>query len=314
MRLKWLRLLAQKHIDIKINNSPHLKTRIVERPGLWMTSTELDRLREDLHLIAGKTLDAKDLEYGVFSKDIEILEHVVITVIYRRADNHPIAFNALRFMPCDLGGVKHEVLHLGLVMVDPEEQRHGLSWVLYGLTCFLLFLRNQFRPLWVSNVTQVPAVVGMVSNTFSQVYPNPGEGTRQSLMHLLLSRSIMMNHRSAFGVDETAGFKEHESVITDAYTGGSDSLKKRFVDATSHRDPVFNAYCKEVLDYERGDDVLQIGKIDLAAAQRYIRDQVPRKSLRSLLTAACFVLLQRLLLPVLHWFDSSRNWKTLRPQ
>lgn len=35
------------------------------------------------------------------------------------------------------------------------------------------------RPLWVSSVTQVPAVVGMVSETFSQVFPAQ-DGTDQS--------------------------------------------------------------------------------------------------------------------------------------
>ncbi len=313
MRLKWLRLLAQKHIDLEISNSPKLRTRIVERPGLWMTSAELGLLRNDLRSIAAKTLAAKDLNYGVFSADLSVFEHLVITVVYRIEDHRPIAFNALRLMPCDLGAEKHEVLHLGLVMVDPDERSHGLSWVLYGLTCFLLFLRNQFRPLWVSNVTQVPAVVGMVSTTFSKVYPNPARKTRQSLKHLLLGRAVMKHYRYAFGVDNEAGFDEMRSVITDAYKGGSDNLKKRFEEAAPHRDPIFNVYCQTTLDYERGDDVLQLGKIDLAAAQSYLRHQVPRKSLRSLLTAVGFILLQRLFLPVFHWFDTARSWKTLRP-
>jgi hypothetical protein len=97
--------------------------------------------------------------------------------------------------------------------------------VLYGLTCFLLFVRNQFRPLWISNVTQVPAVVGMVSEMFSDVWPYP-DADRRTLNHVLMARRIMAGHRHVFGVGEDAEFDETRFVITNAYTGGSDNLKK----------------------------------------------------------------------------------------
>lgn len=61
--------------------------------------------------------------------------------------------------------------------------------MLYGLTCSLLFVRNRFRPLWVSNVTQVPAVVGMVSDMLSDVWPKPA-ADRRRLDHVFLARRI----------------------------------------------------------------------------------------------------------------------------
>ena len=123
---------------------------------------------------------------------------MIITLVTRR-DGTPIAFNALAIMT--LAGAAHptEVLHLGLVMVDPDERSKNLSWMLYGLTCFLIFMRRQFRPVWVSNVTQVPAVVGMVSQMFSDVWPGPANG-RRTLNHLLLARRIMDTQRHVFGV------------------------------------------------------------------------------------------------------------------
>jgi hypothetical protein len=62
-------------------------------------------------------------------------------------DGTPIAFNALVIMTLETVPDPTPVLHLGLMMVDPDQQSSGLSWVLYGLTCFLLFVRNQFRPI-----------------------------------------------------------------------------------------------------------------------------------------------------------------------
>ncbi len=67
------------------------------------------------------------------------------------------------------------------------------------------------------------------------------------------------------------------------------------------------------LDYERGDDVLQIGRIDLAASRRYLLNSVPRKSLPGLLATIGFLLLQRIALPVLYWFSPDKPWGVLRP-
>jgi hypothetical protein len=143
--------------------------------------------------------------------------------VRRRSDGRPVAFNALAIIDLDLGDGPTEVLHLGLVMVDPDLRSRGLSWILYGLTCVLLFFRNQMRPLWVSNVTQVPAIVGMVSETFSDVRPMPERPRESSLRHVLLARAIMRDHRHVFGVGEDAGFDEDRMVITNAYTGGRTS-------------------------------------------------------------------------------------------
>ena len=122
------------------------------------------------------------------------------------------------------------------------------------------------------------------------------------------------DHRHVFGVGPEAGFDETNSIITDAYTGGSDDLKKSFEQATHHREERYNAFCRDKLDYARGDDVLQLGRMDLAAARRYLLGQVPRASLPGLLGASAFLLLQRLLLPLVHWLDDTRRFGTLRPR
>jgi hypothetical protein len=154
----------------------------------------------------------------------------------------------------------------------------------------------------------------MVCETFSEVYPSPDPGSRQSFAHLTLARQIMRDHRHVFGVGPEAGFDESHSIITDAYTGGSDDLKKSFEQATHHREERYNAFCRDKLDYARGDDVLQLGRMDLAAARSYLLGQVPRSSLPGLLGASAFLLVQRLLLPLGHWLDDSRRFGTLRPR
>jgi hypothetical protein len=199
-------------------------------------------------------------------------------------------------------------------MIDPDAQGQGLSWVLYGLTTLVLFARDGLRPKWISNVTQVPAVFGMVCDTFSDVFPSPESTARQSFAHLQLARGIMREHRAVFGVGAEAGFDEARFVITDAYTGGSDALKKSYEAAPKHRDEQYNAFCLHQLDYARGDDVLQLGRVDLAGARRYLQREVPAGSMPALLAASAVLALQRLVLPLLYWLDDTRAFGTLRPR
>jgi hypothetical protein len=60
--------------------------------------------------------------------------------------------------------------------------------------------------------------------------------------------------------------------------------------------------------------VLQIGRIDLAGARRYLTSEVPAGSLPALLAASAVLALQRLVLPLVHWLDDRRAFGTLRPR
>jgi len=298
-------------MDVTLHTGADYVVRIVERPGLWMDDAALAGLRADLRTVAARTLDAGNLTYGVFSGAKEPMETVIITLVARR-DGTPVAFNALAVLTLDTTPHPTEVLHLGLVMVDPDERSKNLSWVLYGLTCFLLFFRRQFRPVWVSNVTQVPAVVGMVSDMFSDVWPCPRQG-RRTLNHLLVAREIMATRRPVFGVGDDAGFDEENFVITNAYTGGSDDLKKTWAAAPKHRDDGINRFCQDALDYDRGDDLLQLGRMDQAAMRSYLMREVPKSALIGLLLTSALVALRRFVLPVVRWADASGSWSILRP-
>src|ERR1700760_238911 len=130
----WINAFSQPTIDLTLHTHAGLRTRIVERPGLSLPEKDLDELVSRLRIVAGKTLPAGALSYGIFSGERERLSRAVITLIYEEATGRPIAFNALAVMDVELDGEIQPVIHLGLVMIDPEAQGQGLSWVLYGLT------------------------------------------------------------------------------------------------------------------------------------------------------------------------------------
>lgn len=298
-------------LDLRLKPQPGVTARIVERPTRHLKPADASRMVADMQAVARTVLGDAPLGYGAISGDEDRLADSILTILYDENDR-PIAFNALAWMELELRGRPEHVLHLGLVMIDPAVRSQGLSWVLYGLTCFLVFARSGLRPVWISNVTQVPAVVGMVAETFSAVYPS-ASGAPRSHDHLTLARGIMRNWRHVFGVGPDAGFDETRFVITDAYTGGSDNLKKRFEDAAKHRVAAYNELCASSLDYVRGDDLLQIGRIDLETARTYLRDAVPRESLAGVLAQGALLAVQAFILPVWHWLDADRGWGSLRP-
>ncbi|HEY5721106.1 MAG TPA: hypothetical protein VIT45_02180 [Allosphingosinicella sp.] len=305
------RILSSANMDLTFRPSRGLEVRIVERPGLWMRSRDLEALIAECRTVAATCLGGESLDYGLFGPDKAARERTIVTLIRDRATGKPIAFNALPLIPVELGGERMEVLHLGLVMVDPSARSGGLSWILYGLTCFLLFFRRQMRPLWVSSVTQVPAVVGMVAETFDSVWPGQS-GTAASFAHRHIARQIMRDHRHAFGVGPGAGYDDRDSIITDAYTGGSDNLKKSFDVAAPHRDDRYNRFCRERLDYARGDDLLQIGQIDLRTARRYMMEAVPRGALPKLGVQLLILATQALIAPTAQWLAADRSLGRLR--
>lgn len=309
----WLKALRQERLDLSFPAGGGLVARIVERPGLWMRADELQALSSALRTVAGKTLPVETLDYGVFSGDHERLRQSTITLITEKSSGRPIAFNALATMQVTLHRHPLEVTHLGLVMVDPDVRSRGLSWLLYGFTCIVMFVRNGMTPIWISNVTQVPAVVGIVSEAFGDVYPRPAAEARRSFDHLEIARDIMQRHRHVFGVGADAGFDEERFVITNAYTGGSQGLKKSLDQAAAHRNPIYSEFCRRELDYERGDDILQLGRLDLESCRRYVLDSVPRRSLPGVAAALAFVTVQRLVVPALRWFSADKPWGVLRP-
>jgi hypothetical protein len=277
-----------------------------------MSEHEIARLLADARRVAQRTLPEGTLDYGILTGERDRLDRSVVTVLFGQG-GQAVAFNAMTIMDATLHGRPAQVLHMGLVMVDPGVRSQGFSWILYGLTCLVLFARNQLRPLWLSNVTQVPAIVGMVTETFANVYPSPDPKARRSFEHLLLARQIMAGHRAVFGVGPDADFDEDRFVIRNAYTGGSDDLKKTFEEAPKHRDPAYNAFCARELDYARGDDVLQLCQLNLETAKRFVLKNVPRRSLPAVLGALAFVLLGRGILPLVYWLSSHQGWGILRP-
>jgi hypothetical protein len=303
-----------RYLDVRFRTRGGARARIVERPGLWMGEAEQDALIADLRAVVRASVadPGQTLEYGVL-KDRTRMDRVVLTIIYRPERDEPVAFNALHVLACELRGRREDVVHLGLTMIDPAYRQRGLAAALYGTTCFLLCARQQMRPLWISNVTQVPSVFGLVSAHFVDVFPSVRAGARRPFSHLQLARQVASRYRDVYGAGPEAEFDEEQFVLSNAYTEGSRALKKRFADAPMYRDEAVNAYCRDHLDYDRGDDFVQIGRFTASVARKYFTRSVPLISPIFLLTQATMLFVESLYGPVMQWLTPDRAMGPLRP-
>lgn len=289
------------------------RVRVLERPGTWMSPDQQRQLVADMRRVVD-SLGIGELHYGLLAGDTPHLEHAILTLIEDRATGTPIAFNAMQALECTLRGAPVDVIHIGLTVVDPRFRERGLAWILSGFTTFLLFVKNGLQPYWVSSVSQVPAAVGMVCEGAAHVYPGAPEGGRRTFEHVELARQLMLRHRAAFGVGEDAVFDAERFVICNAYTGGSDYLKKRWEDAPRHRDERYNELCRRELDYDRGDDFLQLGQVDLFSLWRYLSHFLPREEWALALSRFGFLLADSAALPLLQWLRPHHAMGDLRPR
>ncbi len=264
-------------VDWRVRVGGGCSIRLIERPGLSLGPEDLARLVDDLRGVADRCSPAGQLRYGVLSGDPARLANALLAVAYGGARGEMIAFSAMVVLDVTLEGRPARVVHAGLAMVDPGHRSRGLCLALTAAPALLAFVRNRLAPLWFTNVTQVPAVVGVFGNALADVYPTPERRSGPPAAHAAIVAEVMKHHRAAFGVGEDADFDASTFVIRNAYTGGSDCLKKTYAECAAHRDVRFNSWLREALDYERGDDVIQVGRMALSHWGRLFLRLVPTR-------------------------------------
>lgn len=255
------RFTIDKLFDRRLKLRGGLEFRLIERPGLAMTDSELTGLVSELRRVADGGVSGGTLRYGILSGERGLLADALIATVCRRATGEMVGFNAMLALDVAVDGRPVRVVHAGLCMVDPALRSRGLCLAMTAAPALLAFVRNRFRSLWLTNVTQVPAVAGVFTTALADVYPAPGRTSPPSAAHTAIVSEMIAKHRAAFGVGDDAELDAGRSIIRNAYTGGSDWLKKPFDSCPRHRDPRYNDWCKALLDYERGDDVIQVGRM-----------------------------------------------------
>lgn len=283
VRLVWATLRGTRAFHCRIPLANGYDLALWERPGELLSDLELVGLVDDLRAVAARSSGEASLTlYGPLLYDREEQTQRLVAVVYRRSDGRPLAFNAQRYFEIDVNGRRERIVHLGLVCVDPRARGRRVCHWMYYLSNIVLLVHNRFRRYWISNVTQVPSVVGQVSQHYDRVFPSPDPDARQTPFHRAAARQLFESERAAFGVGDDATYDPGRQIIRNAYTGGSDHLKKAYRDAPKARDARVNHFCRYSLDYEQGDDFLQIASWGIRTTLGHVLRLDPKPNRKSL--------------------------------
>ncbi len=292
-------ILPSKEGFIEIKLGKNFVMQFYDRPGEHCSPAELKQLVDDLRSVYSKSMPGPIPEYGVLKGELEDLKNRVITLI-RTPEGKPVAFCAQARLPVTFGQISHEVIHLGLVAVDPDYRKMGLQGVLYSLPVLYLFFKGGLSYLYFTNVTQVPAIIGQCEDYFFDVYPSSKNNTEQSFHHHRIALTIFERYKSVFGVGENSTYLPHQQIIQNSYTGGSDSLKKTFDQSAKHRRAEVNDFCENNLDYDRGDDFIQIGLMDYRCFFLFFKSRHQNIFSKIILESVVWSL-QTIVVPTLKW-------------
>ena len=235
-----------------------------------MPDEKLAQLRGRLSALARRSLGEVP-DYGIFLNERAPYRNRIVTVVYQAADDRPIAFSAMVRLRMVLrkGRSPRTVLHLGLVLVDPDYRGRKIMYWAYHRPLFRFYARRFFRSFWLTSTTMEPVILGSVADSFSRVFPHyRPDAAGPSAYHLAIARTFFRDHGQEIGLWEGASFDERHFVIRDSSLGACRSLMFRFEDAAKYRVEACNDYCRDILHYERGDEFLQVGRVDLKALYR----------------------------------------------
>lgn len=201
----------------------------------------LKRLRADMEFVTLARLGALP-SYGLFLPGREPWRNRIITCLYDR-NRTPVAFSTLVYFPLALDGRVHHLFQLGLVVASGRSpQRTIIPLYSYPLA-YILALRG-FRQYWVAQVSMVPKLIGIVADTFVDVYPHYRHRRTPPRLVLSLARLLVTQHGDEFGAGPDSRLNEATFAVSRCYDGPAELLRKSWAEVAKHRDSRCNELCR----------------------------------------------------------------------
>jgi len=245
------------------NTKNTLSYKVYDRPGKKMSQDELQKLYCELLDVAKTCLDEIP-DYQCLSGRKEEFDRLIISVV-RNESGKLLGFCSSYILD---GGELGNIFHLGLTCVRPEGR--GLKFT-HTLTSkvvqHFLFKYSLFKPSWVTNVACVLSSLGNVSMYFDDVYPSPAVKSPCS-EQMKVATLINLKYRNELYVSSKANFNKETFVFEESVLGNmfqKEAFDKRYL----HRNNDLNDYFRNLMNFERGDEVLQVGKVSLLTFPSY---------------------------------------------
>jgi len=183
------------------------------------------------------------------------------------SSQHPgklLAFNSAVLLP--IPGLSSPALHHGLTCILPSARSYGLTKIFTGHVCMQAFLRfvvPRGEKLWITSVTCVISSLGSVAVGFRNVWPSPEcPHSPPSKTHAHIANSIAGSPslRAAMYIPPDRVYDADKSIFQGSVKCTVFAKERNDVRYHHRRGDVQKFYDSR-LDFERGDEVLQVWNI-----------------------------------------------------
>lgn len=259
-----------------MNKKQSLKVEFLYRPGRILSREAQGRLVRELRDCAATCFDEIP-EYQCLRGTKDELDDKVIAVAWR-PDGKIAGFCSAVLLPVEGKG---DVLHLGLTCVRPEDRSGGLTHTLTSRVLVQYLVRYRpFSKVWISNVACVLSSLGNVALHFEEVYPAPNGPSRPTADHMEIGQAIDYYYRDKIYIAgdarfDNSGFVFRGSVKETCFQKSDDD--QRFF----HRDRELNSFYQNLMSFDDGDEILQVGYVTLLTYVKYAAKSLVSKQKRN---------------------------------
>jgi hypothetical protein len=231
-------------------------------PGTDWTDEQIASETGGLRSVAASCFNGIVPEYQCLLGTRECFVDKVITIARSTDDEEILGFtSAVVFR---VPGVPDPVFHTGLTCVAPKARKLGLVRALVT-TLLVQYLARSTRPwrtIWVTNLASVVSSLGTFASTFDEVYPSPQCCSTPPSTHALITRYFAANWQLLTTLHPDAKFDDEKFVFMGANKGNVFAKEKG---ANPHRSNIANAFFEPRLNFDRDDEMLQVGRISLGS-------------------------------------------------
>ncbi len=249
---------------------------VLYKPGKFLTDERIADLSEKIRKTV-LTWYEEVPDYQVMAGTREALMDKIISIAWRE-DGEIGGFCSAVILPVDGVG---DVIHLGLTLNTPDDASQGLTHILSNKVLSKHVLKKFILgKMWISSCAAVLSSLVNVAIYFDAVYPSPREDSKLTETHKKIQHAINTQYRDKLYITEDVEFDYEKSIFIGSVKGTvfhKEEDDKRF----HHRNKRYNDFYRDLLDFKRGDEVLQIGyAMPLFAAIKHFTRRFKKKKSR----------------------------------
>jgi len=241
-----------------------MKIEVIRYPGKILSPIRLEELINELRLVAS-TCFSDVPNYQILSGEKDDCDRAIVSI----ARNHKgeiLGFCSALILPLSKS---EKFFHTGLTCVRPSARGLKLTHKLTSKVLITYIIRESlFKKVWVSNCACVLASIGNVAKHFDDVYPSPYFNDVPKPKHKAIARKISESYREQIAINKTAVYNSQKFVFEGSVSNSEfqkESTDSRFY----HRDQRLTEYYKKLLNFERGDEIVQVASCSLLTFPRY---------------------------------------------